>query len=847
MEKDKREQEKPRPRVRGSRISKILPEFLMDPVRQKTVIIVGLSLLISVLVAPSYMITSPSYELGEVADRNIKAKRDFLVEDEEATRRKREETVASSPVIFDLNDSIAQDIGHRLEKAFAAMRKLSIETSHPVHPDVLSPLKEGGSVDQDILAAVRDTGADKPAPSAESYLWNKEGTTNDAILEKRRDFETFLGINIPDDIYDSLVRMRFDPIIREKVVQLLQAVFDQGVVADKTVLLHTSGKDLITRKVQSHEEKALPPPHYFLDMEEARKYIRAQALELGNEMEDISVISALATRLLQPNLNFNLSETQLRKEAQANNVKPVYIQIKKNEMLVREGQRIGFEEFIKLQAYKQRKATHYNVLLFGIILFFTGFYVVVPLKVLTPHIDAFPKEVRDVCFLVLLTAVLLVMARFTVWMTDIASESSYYLTNKTLIFAFPLTAGAMLTSILFGVTFSLVFSLLLTTFAVMIFGRDFGTMVYFLVGTFIAVHGVSPCRNRMTPIRAGFMVGVTNVVLVFLGFFMDGQWDPIRMMLSALAGLWGGLFAGVLVTGLTPVAEILFEYTTDIKLLELATMDQPLMRELMVQVPGTYHHSIIVGNMVEAAAKSIGANSLLARVAAYYHDIGKIRKPLYFIENQFDCENRHEKLAPSMSSLILISHVKEGVEIARQHHLGRPIVDIIKQHHGTSLITFFYKKALDAREKVQNTKGAELPPIDIDDYRYPGPKPQTKEAGLVMLADVVEAACRSLTDPTPARIKGLVNKLINNIFIDGQLDECELTLKDLHSIARSFNQILATVHHKRIEYPKLPTGDGKGKTDAAASSNQREPKPDRDRQIPAQEDSKKDLKRLGLQ
>ncbi|MGD9506868.1 MAG: HDIG domain-containing metalloprotein, partial [Syntrophobacteraceae bacterium] len=232
--------------------------------------------------------------------------------------------------------------------------------------------------------------------------------------------------------------------------------------------------------------------------------------------------------------------------------------------------------------------------------------------------------------------------------------------------------------------------------------------------------------------------------------------------------------------------------------------------------------------------------------AAYYHDIGKIKKPLYFIENQFECDNRHEKLAPSMSSLILISHVKEGAELAKQHHLGKPIMDIIQQHHGTSLISFFYKKALDAREKAQSAKGAELPPINIDDYRYPGPKPQTKEAGLVMLADVVEAACRSLTEPTPARIKGLVNKLINNIFIDGQLDECELTLKDLHYIARHFNQILATVHHKRVEYPTLPAGDGRGKTDAGNSTH-REPKPDRDRPSANQEDSKKDLKRLGLQ
>jgi putative nucleotidyltransferase with HDIG domain len=270
-------------------------------------------------------------------------------------------------------------------------------------------------------------------------------------------------------------------------------------------------------------------------------------------------------------------------------------------------------------------------------------------------------------------------------------------------------------------------------------------------------------------------------------------------------------------------------------------MDQPLLRELMVEAPGTYHHSIIVGNMVEAAAKFIGANSLLAKVAAYYHDIGKIRKPLYFIENQFECENRHEKLAPSMSSLILISHVKDGMELARQHHLGKEIINIISQHHGKSFISFFYTKALDAREKNQSVKATPLPPINADDYRYPGPKPQTKEAGLVMLADVVEAACRSLQEPTPARIQGLVNKLINGQFSDGQLDECELTLKDLHQIAKHFNQILATIHHKRIEYP-LP--NGKAKTDAPDPG--REPKQDKDKAGGNKEHGKTDLKRLGI-
>jgi putative nucleotidyltransferase with HDIG domain len=252
-----------------------------------------------------------------------------------------------------------------------------------------------------------------------------------------------------------------------------------------------------------------------------------------------------------------------------------------------------------------------------------------------------------------------------------------------------------------------------------------------------------------------------------------------------------------------PLLEIAFGYTTDITLLELANLDRPILRKLMIEAPGTYHHAVVVGSMVEAAAAEIGANPLLAKVCGYYHDIGKIRKPLYFIENQANSKNKHDKLAPSMSSLILISHIKEGVEIAKENKLGQIIIDTIRQHHGTSLIRYFYEKA-----KQQKGESA----VNIDNFRYPGPKPQTREASLVMLADVVEAASRTLENPTPARIQGLVQNLTNTIFTDGQLDDCELTLKDLHRIAKSFNKILNGIHHHRIEYSEGSTAArGKGK------------------------------------
>jgi hypothetical protein len=264
----------------------------------------------------------------------------------------------------------------------------------------------------------------------------------------------------------------------------------------------------------------------------------------------------------------------------------------------------------------------------------------------------------------------------------------------------------------------------------------------------------------------------------------------------------------------------------------------------------------VVGNLGEAAAESIGANPLLARVAAYYHDIGKVSKPLYFIENQAGEENRHDKLTPSMSALILISHIKEGAELAREKHLGQPIIDIIRQHHGTALIKFFYDRAKTQAEAAGQT-------VEEKNFRYPGPKPQTREAGIVMLADCVEAASRSLVNPTPDHILGMVQNIINRIFTDGQLDECELTLKNLHEIAKSFNRILNGIYHHRIEYPEPAHKGGSGvkKADAPLAHDHIQPEngdlphadtveqpsaETSDHVQPAKKGGNEDLKRLGM-
>jgi len=249
------------------------------------------------------------------------------------------------------------------------------------------------------------------------------------------------------------------------------------------------------------------------------------------------------------------------------------------------------------------------------------------------------------------------------------------------------------------------------------------------------------------------------------------------------------------VAGVAPVIEYIGGYVTDMTLIEIATLDHPLLKQLSIQAPGTWNHSMVMGMMVESAAQAINANAVLGRVSCYYHDIGKAKNPLYFVENQMRGENRHDKLSPSMSALIIKSHVKDGIKMAQEYKLPEVIIDMIPQHHGTALIEYFYDKA--CKEVGEAGLGED---VDKNLYRYPGPKPQTKEAGILMLADGIEAACRTISDPTLDRIQGLVQKMINKVFASGELDECELTLKELHEIAKCFTRVLTGIYHQRIAY-----------------------------------------------
>lgn len=363
--------------------------------------------------------------------------------------------------------------------------------------------------------------------------------------------------------------------------------------------------------------------------------------------------------------------------------------------------------------------------------------------------------------------------------------------NPTLPYLAPISFGSMLMTILIGPQLALAMTMILSLLGGIIVDYSLALTIFYFVSGVIPVLALIKFGRQRDLVRCGFILMIINAITVILINLLFRTTFDYQAVILAITN---GFLSAVLAIGSLPFLEHIFRITSPIRLLELSNPGHPLLRRLQIEAPGTYHHSIMVGNLAEAAAEGIGADTLWVRVGSYYHDIGKIKRPYFFVENQFTQDNPHEKLNPTLSTLIITYHVKEGAEIAREHGLPEKLVEIIEQHHGTDLVRYFYKRA---SENVQ----VEKENLIEEDFRYEGPKPQTKEAALVMLADSVEAAVKSLSKPTPSKVEALVQRIIRERLDDGQFDECNLTLKDLNKVKSSFIKVLGGMFHNRIEYP----------------------------------------------
>lgn len=731
-------------------------ERIKTPAYQKWLIGIGTALILTLLLSPTLRLPLKEYKVGDIATKEIKSSQDLLVEDEKSTKENRAEAGRTVLSIYDYDPAVLTDAKNRIQAAFQSL--------------------------------------------AASFPKGKKG--NEQSAKRKEEWESSLRLSLSPREWYVLEKERLNPSVGEAVLKLLAPILEKGVVNEKDLLDPDSGKGVMIRNIYTREEKKNLPPFTFFDLREARTKLRTEAdllsPALGKELPPI--VLKIADPFVRPNLTFNRDETEDRKTKAKEKVTPVYFQVKRGEVILREGDRVQEEHLLKIKALKKaQERSHILSLLFGLCLL-TFLSLASLHQFSTKNIRKVTLSQKDLLFFSSTLIGIIALLKLFQMITDILGGEFLSIPSSSYLYFFPIATGAMLVRIVINSEVAIVFTILCSYFSASMMGNQLFFFIFTFVGSLMGAHKVAQCEQRSILIKAGLTVGGINLLMIFSFYLISG--NPLKMTLltDLIMGFLGGALSSVLVLGIVPMIEGLFAYTTDIKLLELANMDHPILKDLILQAPGTYHHSVIVGSLVEAGAKSISANPLLARVSAYYHDIGKLKKPLYFIENSGGAESKHEHLTPSMSSLILLSHVKDGVEIARENHLGHRIAHIIQQHHGTSLISYFYQKA---KEK----ENPEMEVLNEEDFRYPGPKPQTKDAGIVMLADAVEAASRSLSEPTPARIQGLVQRIINSIFLDGQLEECELTLKDLHKIEESFSRILTAIFHQRIDYPTIPTSE----------------------------------------
>ncbi|WP_366924131.1 HDIG domain-containing protein [Metallumcola ferriviriculae] len=499
------------------------------------------------------------------------------------------------------------------------------------------------------------------------------------------------------------------------------------------------------------------------------------------------VVSALD---FQANLVFDAQATLAKKEEARRQVAPVVVTIRKNQKIVGKGDIVTAANIETLQHLGMLRVKSPYARFAGILLFVMVMYALIGLYIYFYRREVYEKD-RQFNLLGLIIVTTLVIAK-TVSAISIGGQAEIAVLVGYLV---PVAAGSMLISILLDNKLAIFVTVILSIFVGMINGGQLQFAVGALVGGVVGVFSVSRLSQRSDLAKASIYIMLANILtIISLGLISKMSW--VGLLTGSGLAVSNGVLSSVLTIGLLPFLESAFHITTPIKLLELSNPNQPLLKRMLVEAPGTYHHSIMVGNMAEAAADAVGVDSLLARVGAYYHDIGKLKRPYFFTENQLTQNNPHDRLAPTLSTLIINSHVKDGVEMAEQHALPDVIRDIVRQHHGSSMIGFFYRKAIESCEKEEDQAN-----ISPEDFRYETPKPQTKEAAIVMLADGVEAGVRSKQKLNPGKMEGFVRQVIKDRFDDGQLEECDLTFKELDIIAQAFVKILSGIFHTRIEYP----------------------------------------------
>lgn len=748
-------------RMRRSLEGRWLPNFLHRSAVIRWMIVLGsLAALIGLALFGGRM-EPVDLTVGQRSPRTIVARVNFSYLDERATSEERDRKADAAPNVYRLSlDSFQRNL---------------TRTEHLM--DRVHQLKQGGRAAESKLKQIAD-------------IWN-EGT--EFPLEAV-DVQTLLSI--PDR-----------RVFVERLKKLAVAKAEAGIVGDdqfsspETTIAFGVRPDDFTR-LRMARTVQLPTAT------QARQQLMEELAAAAPFPQSASkTVERIVTDLVAPNLQLDLRLSTRLQERQKRGVEPVYANGTKGGVLIDRGELVTEEKLAMLKAHENELERQFSsesrwherlatALLVA---------VIVGLAALVLRFGPFPGQEwsnRENALLAAITILHFGLCRLALFLGEAGGLSPSLIPS-----ILPVCFGPVMIAILLDHRRAHVAAFVCSFLLGVITQFSFAVMLAALVSSVIGIHFVTPLRRRSKIYEAGLMAGLTAAaVAVIFGGTLDVPFAVLGM--QSCAAVLAGFVTSVLVSALLPLFEGIFKVTTDLRWLELSDLNHPLLKRMVMEAPGTYHHSLVVANLAERACEGIGANALQARVCSYFHDIGKLKKPEYFCENQVAGENPHDDLTPSMSALVIIAHVKDGVDMALEHRMARAIVRTIQQHHGTSQVAYFYRVARrqeeDARlgSRIMKTKESDVPRVDEETFRYPGPKPRTREIAVISLADALEGASRSMQKPTPQKIEALVAEIIEERARDGQLDDCPLSFSDLRVVADSFSKTLLSMMHARVSYPR---------------------------------------------
>jgi putative nucleotidyltransferase with HDIG domain len=716
---------------------------------------------------------------GEIATSDVVAMMDLTIEDVETTEKRRNEAVEILLPVYRHDPNVTLNTEEKIREFFSSGRALA-----------------------------------------------EELPTTESKNTFRKDSKEIYDLELTSADLNNLIKVNFGETLEESLINLIIKVSDPGIIVSKNLFIHGEQEKGLVLIRSSGVEQSIQTTD-ILDIKESKDQLTSQINQLEIPQSEKSLLIKLSHSLIQANVAYDrLVMEQRQRDARAS-VSTVFYTIKKGKVILRKGDEISADALKQIEIINQNLQAKPSWLTN-----FSGIFLLFALLILTVwyYMKSLVKTNLALKYFLMMGVTLIISILFyklSIFLAETFGQSastSFFSNTESYYYAIPYQFGTLLFAFLTAIPIALVFTVVNSLLVGYLFQSNFPLLIFSLIGGFAAIYGIKYYgkQNRIMTFRSGFfLVAPVNVFIIITFHLIRERIGPIDLVASELfMGLVGGLLSAALAFVFLPGFENLFDIATQSKLLELTNSDLPIFREMAMEAPGSYHHSLIVASLAEDAAEDINLDPMMAKAGSLYHDIGKIKRPEYFIENKGRTPDLHKDLKPSMSTLVIVNHVKEGVDRAKKLKLPKEIRDIIEQHHGNSLVRYFF-------EKAKTEYDPEMQKIGEESYRYAGPKPKTKEAALIMLADSVEAASRSLKSPTKTNLKRVITEIINNYIQDGQLDDCDFSLKELRTIAASFLDTMYTIYHHRVEYPGFDFEMKKKKTlkkpNAANDRNSKQP------------------------